>query len=358
VAGVQGGAAAASGAATATATQAAQLDPRLFPFVAKAGTSATTPGAAVSTTSAAPNDQGAASQDATAADAADQAASSVAQAPAGDPTTDEPAASAVLLSLVPPSQLAPVSGPAAQPAAAPAKSSKTAQIQAALSADTTNTLAAAATPAIVAAKSAITDSAESDAAFALPHDDNSQGAQTAQTSTDTPASGDQIAQQTSLLAAPAATVNVPPAAAALATSHGAEITAQLAAQISSRANAPRSAFDFALEPQGLGRVDVTLKFDSQGQLSAVLSFDNPNAAAEAKSRAGDLQQALQQAGFDVGQSGLSFTSSGGQGHGAAWQGATQTSYVNAPVLADTVAETISPLTARGATGAGGLDITI
>ena len=134
----------------------------------------------------------------------------------------------------------------------------------------------------------------------------------------------------------------------MASSHGAEITAQLAAQISSRANAPRSAFDFALEPQGLGRVDVSLKFDSQGQLSAVLSFDNPNAAAEAKSRAADLQQALQQAGFDVGQGGLSFTSSGGQGQDAAWQAPTQTSYVNAPVLADTVAEAISPMTAASA----------
>jgi flagellar hook-length control protein FliK len=158
-------------------------------------------------------------------------------------------------------------------------------------------------------------------------------------------------------AAPAATVNAQPPAAALASAHGAEITAQLAAQISSRANAPRTAFDFALEPQGLGRVDVTLKFDSQGQLSAVLSFDNPNAAAEARSRAGDLQQALHQAGFDVGQSGLSFTSSGGQGHGATWQGPAP-SYALAPVLADSVAEAIAPTPALGATGVGGLDITI
>lgn len=209
-------------------------------------------------------------------------------------------------------------------------------------------------------KSAITDATElqADATFALPHDDNSQGPQAAQTSTNAPASGDQIAQQTAMLAPPAAAINVPPAAAAaLASSHGAEITAQVAAQISSRASAPRSAFDFALEPQGLGRVDVTLKFDSQGQLSAVLSFDNPNAAAEAKSRAGDLQQALQQAGFDVGQSGLSFTSSGGQGQGATWQAPAQ-AYATGPVLTNSVVETISPISAHVAAGAGGLDITI
>ena len=125
-----------------------------------------------------------------------------------------------------------------------------------------------------------------------------------------------------------------PAPAMLASAHGADITAQLAAQITNKANAARTAFDFALEPQGLGRVDVSLKIDPQGQLSAVLSFDNPNAAAEAKGRAGDLQQALQQAGFDIGQGGLSFTSGGGQG--AAGQNAAQTSFSVAPIRADPV----------------------
>ena len=105
-------------------------------------------------------------------------------------------------------------------------------------------------------------------------------------------------------------------------------------------------------------MDVTLKIDPQGQLSAVLSFDNPNAAAEAKSRAADLQQALQQAGFDVGQSGLSFTSSGGQGQSAAWQGAAQSSYAQAPVLIDAVADVATPTSSLGAASAGGLDITI
>jgi flagellar hook-length control protein FliK len=168
----------------------------------------------------------------------------------------------------------------------------------------------------------------------------------------------QMASQTlfggpSTAAAPAPSTPLPAA-------HGAEITAQLAAQISSRATAARAAFDFALEPQGLGRVDVSLKIDSQGQLSAVLSFDNPGAAAEAKSRSGELQQALQQAGVNVGQNGLSFTSSGGQGHGAAWREPTPTSYAQGSVATDSTSS--APLTpstsARSASGAGGLDITI
>src|SRR5262249_13252783 len=71
-------------------------------------------------------------------------------------------------------------------------------------------------------------------------------------------------------AATPAAVNVPPAAAALAQANGPEITAQLAAQIAARASPVRSAFDFSLDPAGLGRVDVSLKIDPQGKLSAVL----------------------------------------------------------------------------------------
>ena len=156
--------------------------------------------------------------------------------------------------------------------------------------------------------------------------------------------------------AAAAPALIPQAAAALAQAHGAEVTAQLAAQIASKAGGVRSSFDFSLDPQGLGRVDVSLKIDQQGQLSAVLSFDNPAVAAEARARAGDLQQALQQAGFDVSQSGLSFT--GGQGQGAAFQGA-QPSYGSGPSLADSATPDIPIISATlAASNAGGLDITI
>jgi hypothetical protein len=158
----------------------------------------------------------------------------------------------------------------------------------------------------------------------------------------------------------AATTNLPPAAAALAQAHGAEVTAQLAAQIASRLGAVRSAFDFSLDPHGLGRVDVSLKIDPQGQLQAVLSFDNPAVAAEARSRAGDLHQALQQAGFDVSQSGLSFTAGGGEGQGAAFQSADRPSWTPAPALADAGPELLAPIIASLAAAhvAGGLDITI
>ncbi|HXQ13152.1 MAG TPA: flagellar hook-length control protein FliK, partial [Caulobacteraceae bacterium] len=301
------------------------------------------------------------------ADPGGGAAPGAAAAPAtGQPNATPPATatlapSAALLTLLAPGQLASTGAAAAQPAAAPGKSAKAVQIQTAVSAGATKA-AAAITPIITASKSetAAADEAQTGGApFPAPHDDDPGGAAApvAQLAADNTGLGAQGASQTTLAAAPATAMGAP-APAALASAHGADITAQLAAQITSKVNAARTAFDFALEPQGLGRVDVSLKIDQQGQLSAVLSFDSPNAAAEAKSRAGDLQQALQQAGIDVGQSGLSFTSGGGQG--AAGQGAAQSGFSQAPILADPLAD-VSPIaspSALGATSAGGLDITI
>ena len=77
-------------------------------------------------------------------------------------------------------------------------------------------------------------------------------------------------------------------------------------------------FDLALTPDGLGQVNVRVQIDNAGQVTAALSFDNPHAAAEARAHAGDLQQALQQAGFNVSQNSLSFDV-GGQGASLAQQ---------------------------------------
>jgi flagellar hook-length control protein FliK len=144
------------------------------------------------------------------------------------------------------------------------------------------------------------------------------------------------------------------AGAALASTYRAAITAQIAAQVSSKAAAGVSAFDFALEPQGLGRVDVSLKIDPHGQLSAILAFDNPAAAAEAKSRSVDLQQALQQAGFDLSRGDLSFTSTGGHGEGPAWRASSQSWFGFDPGQPEASADPPPPRAARS----GGLDIVI
>jgi flagellar hook-length control protein FliK len=105
--------------------------------------------------------------------------------------------------------------------------------------------------------------------------------------------------------------------------------ADLATQVSRKLQGRNTHFDIQLTPEGLGRVDVRVDIDAQGKLTAAMAFDNPHAAAELRGRAGDLQRALEQAGFDI-SGGLSFQSpQDGQGGGRfadqapdreAWQG--------------------------------------
>ena len=83
--------------------------------------------------------------------------------------------------------------------------------------------------------------------------------------------------------------------------------ADLAAQVARKLQARTSRFDIQLTPEGLGRVDVRVDIDAQGKLTAAMAFDNPQAANELRARAGELQRALEQAGFDL-SGGLSFQS--------------------------------------------------
>jgi flagellar hook-length control protein FliK len=378
----------AAGASTAQApaspdTQDAAIDPRLIRFVARAILAEAAPAApATATTTAATTTTTTATTTATAAatTAASQAGAD-ATAVADDGQTDATAAlgagpasgasgiaaettpppptldPAVLVAVAPggpqPASLSPQPTPVGGKALRSAAQAQTATSITTLApaVATPKGLVASLFPAAADADEPSPDNLAA-SVVAPPQDQSAPG----------PASGDSIAQMTAQAAAPAdlasGAAGLSPASASLASSHGVEITAQLAAQIASRASAAHSAFDFSLDPQGLGRVDVSLKIDPQGGLSAVLSFDNSATAAEAKSRAGELQQALQQAGFDVSHGGLSFTS-GGQGRGADPQAAAQPIYGQAASGADTaaaLAATQSQL--ASASRAGGVDITI
>jgi Meckel syndrome type 1 protein len=104
-----------------------------------------------------------------------------------------------------------------------------------------------------------------------------------------------------------------PASSQPLAAHPAPIPDQIAAQLAAKLpSAASSRFDIALDPAGLGRVNVSVQINAAGQVTASLTFDNPHAAAEARSGAGALQHALEQAGFSVAQGGLSFDV-GGQG---------------------------------------------
>lgn len=109
-----------------------------------------------------------------------------------------------------------------------------------------------------------------------------------------------------------------------------ETVANLTAQISKKLSGQSTKFDVELNPAGLGRVSVSVEIAASGKMTAAMSFDSPQAAAELRARSHDLQRALEQAGFDL-SGGLSFDVAGDRSGGrsapeqqqnddAAWRG--------------------------------------
>lgn len=139
-----------------------------------------------------------------------------------------------------------------------------------------------------------------------------------------------------------------------------QTVALLAAQISSKLDGKSTRFDVQLDPHGLGKVDVRVEISARGDVSAALTFENPHAASELRSRSGELQTALEQAGFDLTKTSLSFNS-GGQGQhqslfdqqqnqAPVWRGRAFTD------LSDTPEAAPAPVQRRAA--AGGVDVRI
>lgn len=98
-----------------------------------------------------------------------------------------------------------------------------------------------------------------------------------------------------------------------------ETTAQIAAQFIRKLDGRSTRFDMALTPEGLGRVDVSLEIESDGQVTARLAFDNPAAAADLRARADELRRQLLDAGLQVSSDDLEFAErdpSSGFGEGA------------------------------------------
>lgn len=85
-----------------------------------------------------------------------------------------------------------------------------------------------------------------------------------------------------------------------------ETVARLAADIARKLEGQTTRFDVQLDPLGLGKVDVSIEINADGRLTASLSFDSSQTAADLRGRAGELRQALEKAGFDVADGGLSF----------------------------------------------------
>ena len=107
-------------------------------------------------------------------------------------------------------------------------------------------------------------------------------------------------------------------AAAVAVRGAPQTVANLAGQIAKKLDGRSTRFDVQLDPAGLGKVDVRMEIAASGKMSAAMTFDTPQAAAELRARAGELQKALEQAGFDL-TGGMSFDVAADRGQGGRGQ---------------------------------------
>lgn len=145
-----------------------------------------------------------------------------------------------------------------------------------------------------------------------------------------------------------------------------QTVANLAAQIVKKLDGRSSQFNVQLDPAGLGKVDVRIAIGADGRMSAAMSFDTPQAAAELKARASELHQAMAQAGFDL-TGGMSFdvASDRGQSQGQGSQAENQRPDAGAAfrgrafqAALDTTADKPPPQYALRRTALAGVDIRI
>ena len=154
-----------------------------------------------------------------------------------------------------------------------------------------------------------------------------------------------------------------PAAAAQAPSQPTGVNSQtvsrLASGIVQNLKSKASRFQLALEPAGLGRVDISVRIGADGALSATLNFNSTQAADALKAHAGELRAALQQAGFNLGGSDLSFMTgnSGQQQGGSQGQSTGRQSFASA-AAPEPQGAVSAPISQTVASGADGLDIRI
>ena len=114
--------------------------------------------------------------------------------------------------------------------------------------------------------------------------------------------------------------------------------AGLAVAISSRAQAGSNQFDISLSPPELGRIDVQLNVDGNGQATTHMTVDRPETLQLLQSQQPQLQHALEQAGLTTADGGgLQFSlrdqSFTGQNNGSGSQSAPAQLVIPEPQLA-------------------------
>jgi flagellar hook-length control protein FliK len=119
-----------------------------------------------------------------------------------------------------------------------------------------------------------------------------------------------------------------PATQAMAVPAGPSVTAAtsaavplsgLALEIAVSAKNGKSSFEIRLDPAELGRIDVRIDVDRNGQMTSHLTVEKPETLSMLQQDAPQLQRALDDAGFKTGDGGLQFSlrdqSSSGQNSG-------------------------------------------
>jgi flagellar hook-length control protein FliK len=93
----------------------------------------------------------------------------------------------------------------------------------------------------------------------------------------------------------------------------------LAVEIAATVKSGKSSFEIRLDPADLGRIDVRIDIDRNGQITSHLTVEKPETLSMLRQDAPQLQRALDDAGLKTGSGGLQFSlrdqSSSGQNSG-------------------------------------------
>ncbi|MCC8943319.1 flagellar hook-length control protein FliK, partial [Bradyrhizobium sp. Arg68] len=81
----------------------------------------------------------------------------------------------------------------------------------------------------------------------------------------------------------------------------------LAVEIAASAKSGKSRFEIRLDPAELGRIDVRIDVDRNGQVTSHLTVERPETLQMLRQDANQLQRALDNAGLSTGNSGLQFS---------------------------------------------------
>jgi flagellar hook-length control protein FliK len=95
--------------------------------------------------------------------------------------------------------------------------------------------------------------------------------------------------------------------------HGAAAM-QVAEHISRTFHGKSSSFEVRLDPAELGRVDVKISVDHEKRVTASVSADNPQTLTDLRGAAREIERALNEAGLNLADDGLSFEMNQRQAH--------------------------------------------